>query len=314
VQATVGGTHRTRGYLLAALAAACWATGGLMAKWLFLGTGYKVLPAELSGARAVIAFAMVLVYLVTFRRGDLRIAPRRDLPFLVAFGVLGLAMVHLTYFMAIERTNVPTAILLEYLAPILVLIVSVLFLGERFTWALPAGVVLSVVGCALVVGAIGSGGLRVSPSGIAWGLASAVFFAGYTVMGKYAVPRFSPWTLLFYGLGSAAVFWLVVLGGPAPMLRLLADPTRLAVVTVISLVSTVVPFSAFLHALQYIDATKASITATLEPVLAGIATLFIPAMYQPMSLLQVFGASLVLAAVVVVQGPGLVRQAVPPAP
>ncbi len=303
-----------RGYLLAALAATCWATGGLMAKWLFLGTGYQVRPAELSGARAVIAFSMVLVYLVAFDRGRLRITPRRDLPFLVAFGVLGLAMVHLTYFMAIERTNVPTAILLEYLAPILVLIVSVLFLRERFTWALPVGVALSVAGCALVVGAIGGGGLKVSPSGIAWGLASAVFFAGYTVMGKYASGRFSPWTLLCYGLGAAAVFWLIVLGGPASMLRLLADPTRLAVVVTMSFVSTVVPFSAFLHALTYIDATKASITATLEPVLAGIATLFIPAMYQPMSALQIVGATLVLAAVVVVQGPGLVRQALPPAP
>ena len=306
------GAHTTRGYLLAALAAACWATGGLMAKWLFLGTGYHVRPTELSGARAVIAFVMVLVYLVSFKRGDLRIAPRRDLPFLAAFGVFGLAMVHLTYFMAIERTNVPTAILLEYLAPILVLIVSVLFLGERFTWALPAGVSLSVAGCALVVGAIGGGGLKVSPSGIAWGLASAVFFAGYTVMGKYASRRFSPWTLLFYGLGAAAVFWLLVLGGPASMLRLLSDPTRLAIVTTMSFVSTVVPFSAFLHALKYIDATKASITATLEPVLAGVATLFIPAMYQSLSPLQLLGAALVLGAVVVVQGPGLVRQDVPP--
>jgi drug/metabolite transporter (DMT)-like permease len=314
VQAPDGGAHMARGYLLAMLAAACWATGGLMAKWLFLQTGYQVGASDLSGARAVIAFAMVLAYVVVFKRRDLRIVPRRDLPFLATFGVLGLAMVHFTYFMAIERTNVPTAILLEYLAPILVLVVSVLFLGERFTFALPAGVVLSVTGCALVVGAIGGGGLKVSPSGIAWGLASAVFFAGYTVMGKYATGRFSPWTLLCYGLGAATVFWLVVLGGPASMLRLLADPTRLAVVTTMAFVSTVVPFSAFLHALTYIDATKASITATLEPVLAGIAVLFIPAMYQPMSALQLAGAALVLAAVVVAQGPGLVRQDVPPAP
>jgi drug/metabolite transporter (DMT)-like permease len=49
-------------------------------------------------------------------------------------------------------------------------------------------------------------------------------------------------------------------------------------------------------------------------VLAGIAVLFIPAMYQPMSALQLAGAALVLAAVVVAQGPGLVRQDVPPAP
>ena len=53
-------------------------------------------------------------------------------------------------------------------------------------------------------------------------------FALYTVLGKYAAPRFSPWTLLTYGLGFAAVFWLLWLGGPGPILTVLSDPVRVA--------------------------------------------------------------------------------------
>jgi drug/metabolite transporter (DMT)-like permease len=300
-----GAPHPLRGYLLAMLAAAGWAAGGLTAKWLFVTTGAEVDPATLSAARALLSTAMLLVFLVLFRRRELAVRAR-DLPFLVVFGVLGLALVHFTYFATIQLTNVPTAILLEYLAPILVLGVSVAVLGERMTWALPIGVALSVTGCALMVGAIGGDGLRVSPAGIGWGLASAVFFALYTVMGKYAARRFSPWTLLTYGLGAATIFWLVYLGGPAPILGVLRDGRTFGAVAVMALVSTIVPFGAFLAALHHIDATKASITATLEPVLAGIATYLIPVLHAPLTALQLLGGSLVLAAVVVAQWPHLV--------
>jgi drug/metabolite transporter (DMT)-like permease len=296
-----------RGYLLAVVAAAGWAAGGLIAKWLFVTTGAQVDPATLSGARAVLSSAMLFAYLGLFRRGELRIS-LRDLPFLALFGVLGLAAVHFTYFETIRLTSVPTAILLEYLAPILVLTVSVVALGERFTWALPAGVVLSVSGCALMVGAFGGVGLRISATGLSWGLASAVFFALYTVLGKYAATRYSPWTLLAYGLAFAALFWLLWLRGPAPIVRLLSDPTRLSAVAVMALVSTIVPFGAFLTALHHIDATKASITATLEPVLAGVGTYLIPALYAPLSALQLVGGGLVLAAVVVAQAPHLIAR------
>jgi drug/metabolite transporter (DMT)-like permease len=307
-----GPDHRLRGYGLAALAAACWAGGGLTAKWLFNGTGFRVGPAELSAARAILAAAMLFSYLLIARRSALKVR-LRDLPFLAMFGVFGLAAVHYTYFATIELTNVPTAIVLEYLAPILVLGVSVAFLGERLTWALPAGVALSVTGCALVVGVIGGQGLRVTPTGIAWGLASAVFFAGYTVMGKYAAGRYSAWTLLTYGLGFASIFWLVFLGGPGPVVSLLSDPVRFTGVTIMAFASTVVPFGAFLKALNYVDATKASITATLEPVIAATAAYLIPAVYEPLTTLQLVGGLLVLAACVVSQAPGMRRVVLPPA-
>ena len=297
--------HPLRGYLLAMLAAAGWAVGGLTAKWLFVTTGADLDPATLSASRALLSTIILVVFLALFRRREL-VVRLRDLPFLACFGVLGLALVHFTYFATIQLTSVPTAILLEYLAPILVLVVSVLVLGERMTWALPIGVALSVAGCALMVGAIGGDGLKVSPAGIGWGLASAVFFALYTVMGKYAARRFSPWTLLTYGLGAATLFWLAYLGGLGPILNVLRDGRTFAAVTVMSVVSTIVPFGAFLAALHHIDATKASITATLEPVLAGIASYLIPVLYAPLTALQLLGGGLVIAAVVVAQWPHLV--------
>lgn len=304
--------HPLRGYLLALLAAACWATGGLTADWLFTTPsaqtahwvvrplGIHVEPTALSAARALSAFVLLAVGLALFRPRALRIH-LRDVPFFAVFGVAGLAMVHFTYFKTISVTHDPAAaILLEYLAPILVLLVSVAFMGHRLTWTLPAGVALSVTGCALVVGAIGGTGLTMKPLGITWGLLAAVFFASYSLMGAYASPRFSPLTTLVWGLFFASVFWLVWLG-PAPVFALFSDLKTALAVLFIAVMSTIVPFSAFLVALSDIPPTNATVTSTVEPVIvaAGAYALF----GKSLTVWQVLGGLLVIGAIAVVQLP-----------
>lgn len=302
---------RLRGYLLALLAAACWATGGLTAKWLFTTPGVdnaswpirplgiSIDPTALSGGRALSAAVILGCYLLLRDRPALRVG-RRDLLFFAVFGIAGLAAVHYTYFKTISLTDVATAILLEYLAPVIVLAVGVLFLGHRFNWTLPVGVALSIAGCALVVGAIGGQGLQVSPAGIAWGLSSAAFFAGYSLMGGIASTRYHPLTLLVYGLGFAALFWLVVLG-PMPILRLFTSlPTALAVVSM-AVISTIIPFAAFLMALRHIAPTNATIASTVEPALAGVGAYAL--FGETMTLIQLLGGLLVVAAIIVVQLP-----------
>jgi len=302
---------RLKGYVLALIAATCWASGGLMAKWLFSvpseataswpfpPLGIAVEPTVLSGGRALSAFVLLLAFLLVFRREDTKVAARH-LPFLAAFGIIGLAGVHFTYFQTISLTNVATAILLEYLAPVIVLIVSVVFLGHRFTWSLPVGVALSITGCAMVVGAIGGEGLVVSPAGIAWGLASAVFFAFYSLMGSVAATRFSPYTTLLYGLGFAALFWLAWLG-PARVIGLFEDPATAAAVLFMAVVSTIIPFAAFLAALRLIPPTNATVTSTVEPLLAGIGAFVL--FGESLSMVQLLGGVLVIVAIAVVQLP-----------
>ncbi len=320
--AAAGGAEgrRTRGYLLVVLAAACWATGGLTAKWMFTSPaevpagwhvqplGIAVEPAVLSGGRALSAFLLLVIYMLISRRAELRIS-RRDVPFLAIFGVVALAGVHYTYFKTISLTSVATAILLEYLAPIIVLTVSVLFLGQRLTWVLPVGVALSVLGCALVVGAAGSGGLAVSTAGIAWGLASAVLFATYSLMGTYAAGRFTAWTLLVWGLGFATLFWLFALG-PKAVLGAFANADAALAIVYVAVVSTIVPFAAFLTALHYIAPTQATITATLEPVLAGVAAFFL--FGEQLDVAQLIGGAIVIAAIVLVQSRAAEVPTLPP--
>ena len=303
---------RLTGYGLALLAATCWATGGLTADWLFTAPsaqtaewivrplGIVVEPTALSGARAFSALLLLVGYLGVFRRQDLRIG-RKDLPFFAVFGVAGLAMVHYTYFKTISITHNPAAaILLEYLAPVLVLVVSIAFLGHRFTWALPAGVALSVAGCALVVGAIGGSGLSIPAEGVAWGLASAVFFAVYSLMGSVAARRYPPYTTLVWGLAFASVFWFAVLG-IEPILGLFTDMKTALAVGFIAVFSTIIPFAAFLTALKVIPPTNATVTSTVEPVLAAIGAFLL--FGTELTPVQILGGIMVIAAIAVVQLP-----------
>ncbi len=295
------GAARLKGFALVGLAAVSWATGGVTAKWLFVRSTVGSDALALSATRAFFAFVLLAMYLAWRHPARLRVEPRR-LPFLVAFGVAGTAMLHLAYYAAIEYTDVATAILLEYLAPVIVLVVAVVFLGERLTWVLPAGVALSVSGCALMVGVVGGDGLTVAPRGIAWGLAAAVFFATYILMGKYATGRIGPWTLLVYGLGSASVFWLVYPGAVSGALDLLSTGEGVALVVYVAVVGTLVPFGSFLSAVHHISATEASVAATLEPVLAGVISYVL--LGEVLTVLQLLGGALVIAAVVLVQSKG----------
>jgi drug/metabolite transporter (DMT)-like permease len=312
--------NRLKGYALATLAALCWATGGLTAKWLFTALtpataswpfpplGIAIDPLDLSAARALAAAVLIMAYLAIADRRSLRISVR-DLPFLAAFGVFGLAAVHFTYFKTLSLTGVATAILLEYLAPILVLLFSVVFLRERPNWRLPVAVLLSVAGCALVAGIMG-GGVRISAPGLAWGLTSAFFFALYTLLGKYAAGRYGPWTLLAYGLVAATLFWFAYLG-PTRILAVFGDPRAALAVLFVAVVSTVIPFGAFLVGLHHIQATEASITSTLEPAVAGIGAYF--AFGETLSPLQLVGGALVLGAILLVQLQSAPPEQLPPA-
>jgi drug/metabolite transporter (DMT)-like permease len=128
-------------------------------------------------------------------------------------------------------------------------------------------------------------------------------------MGKYASTRYSQWTLLAYGLAAASLFWIAVLG-PAAVLGVIREPRMLGVVLFIAIVSTVAPFAAYLTALRHIDATKASVTATLEPAIAGVAAFVL--LGEALSAYQILGGALVVGAILVVQVPGRARPSLPP--
>jgi len=119
-------------------------------------------------------------------------------------------------------------------------------------------------------------------------------------MGSVAASRFHPYTTLVYGLGFAALFWTIALG-PARAFSLFGDSRTAAAVMVMAVLSTIVPFGAFLAALRLIPPTNATVTSTVEPVIAGAGAYLL--FGEALTPSQLLGGALVIAAIAVVQLP-----------
>lgn len=287
------GREARTGYLLAALAALFWASSGTAAKYLFIN---GITAFELVQMRTTLAAGLILGWLA-FRDRSLLAVERRDLPYFITLGV-GLAAVQFTYLFAISKIQVAAAILIQYQAPLFVALYTLFFLGTKLPPIVFAAMAGSLFGCWLVVGGYNLDLLHMNRVGLLSALASAVTFAWYTVRCEYGMKRYPPWTVVFYGLLFAAVTWNIL----HPPLSGFLKPSGAAqwgCVLVVGFLGTVLAFICYNEGINRIGATRASITATLEPITAGfIAWLFLG---ETMELWQVLGAAFVIASITALQ-------------
>ncbi|GAB4248013.1 EamA family transporter [Deferrisoma sp.] len=279
------------GYSAVAAAAVLWASSGVAGKALFRD---GVEPLALVQMRATLG-AVVGFLALGLRGAPLRL-PRAEWPWVALLGGGALAFVQVTYFYAISRIEVAAAILLQYLAPALIAAVAVGTGAERATRAKLAALVLALGGAYLVVGGGGIHLSRMDGLGVAAGLASAVCFAAYSLLGQRVMARVPPWTALVYALAFAAVT-LHLLYPPFHYLRAGYSPGQWGLIAYVALMGTLVPFGLYFVGIERVRATRASIVALLEPVSA--AAIAFAVLGEALGAGRLAGGALVLAAVAV---------------
>lgn len=242
-----------------------------------------VTPEQLTVLRSVGATIVLGIGVAAVDRRRLRIT-RGEIPQLVAYGVVGIALVQWLYFVAIDRLSVSLALLLEFTAPVLVALWARFALGEAVRARVWAALVLALAGLGLVAQVwTGVGSLDVL--GVVAGLAAAVSLAAYWLIGERAVTKGTvrdPISLTFWGFVFATVVLLAVmpdrfggfarLGQDASLLGAFESwraPVWLLVAVVVAL-GTVTPFVLEVAALRHMSATRVGLVAMLEPVLATI--------------------------------------------
>src|SRR5213596_2323617 len=204
------------------------------------------------------------------------------------------------YYLAIQRTNVATAIILQYTAPIWVLLYAVFRGIQRATWQRIAGVALALAGIALVIGIFGSGGFKLDRIGVIAALLAAFSFAFYNIGGHSILARYDRWTVLLYVTGSASLFWILV-NSPWKIAAAHYSAAQWLFLLFFSLLSVLAAFSFYFAGLQHLEPTRAVVVSCLEPVFSiVIAAIALGEILRP---LQAVGIVLVLAAIIVVQMP-----------
>ncbi|MBI3998787.1 MAG: EamA family transporter [Armatimonadetes bacterium] len=273
-----------------------WGTLGLASRRLFAA---GLTPLEAATWRAAGACILLIAYCLLFARPALRVA-RRDLPLFAAYGAVSVAGFMTVYFTAIALTTVATAAVLLYTAPIWVVLLARLLFAEPVTRTKVASAALAVAGCALVISGARTGALRITGAGVLAGLGAGLTYALYSIFGKTALRRYSPLTTVVYALGFGVLFLLAALflvAAPGGLQRP-PDAAVPALVYVI-LVPTTAAYLLYIGGLQWVEAGRASVVATLEPVVASASGALI--LRESFGAVQWLGAALVLGGVLLIQ-------------
>ena len=268
----------------------------------------KIEPLVLAQSRTTISLLVLAPLLLLKNRSALRLHGRHLIQFLV-LGIAGVAASNYFYYLAIERTSVATAIVLQYVAPVWVLLYMLARRLQHPTMQRILGVLLAVVGCAFAVGEIsarstfpwlGLSGARFSTVGVLAAQGAAISFAFYNVYAQHLLQTYQRWTVLIYALFGAAAFWIVV-NPPWKIAAHHYTGGQWAFMAVFSMTSMLVPFSFYFTGLQHLDPTRAIVTSCLEPVFAILLTAIL--LGELVSSMQVLGMLIVLSATVLVQRP-----------
>jgi len=282
------------GYLYVVLAALMWGLSGSSAKFLF---NSGITPFQLVQLRLTISAALLFLCLLIRFSSLLKIS-RSDIFYFILFGTVGMAGVQFTYLFTISKIKVAAAILLQYLAPSFIALHSVVFMREKLNPLTLIALAGATFGCYLVVGAYNLEILSMNIVGIISGLLSALTFAWYTIHGEYGMRRYNPWTVLFYALFFGAVVWNI-LHPPLEAFMHVYSPVQWLWILYIGVLGTLVPFGLYLEGINLIRSTRASITATLEPITAGIISYIF--LNEIMGIPQITGGIIVIASIILLQ-------------
>ena len=298
--------HPVRGYLYIGTATFFWGISATLGRAVFTGRllpgGQALRPIDpliLAQSRTTLSFFVLLVILVVLRGRQALQLPGKDLLHTILLGILGVAASNYFYYLAIQKTNVATAIILQYTAPAWVLLYLVARGQQKATVQRVAAVAFAVLGSALAIG-VGGGGFRINTLGLLAAMLASFSFAFYNVGGHDILARYDRWKVLLHTLASAAAFWIVV----NPPWRIAAahyEGGQWLFLVVFAITSVLLPFSLYFAGLQHLDATSAIVGSCLEPVFSiVIAAVVLGEGVRP---LQALGVVIVLAAIVLVQMP-----------
>ena len=267
-------------------------------------------PSMLTTIRVTMTFLVLLVVAALFRRTALRPPSGRSLALVVAHGLVGVAALQWTYFVAIDRLPVGMALLLEYQAPILVALWARFVQREQVSSRLWFGLALAVLGLAAATEVWS--GAEFDGLGVLAGLAAAVCFAGYFLFGEAATSRqqgaqLDPLRVILWSFAVASValnllnpltgFDTGLLDDRVSLLGELGShrvPMWLVLTWVVAL-GTVVPFFAELFALSFVRATTVTVVAMMEPI--GVSALGWAWFGESLGVVAVLGCVAVVAGI-----------------
>jgi len=302
---TIADRRYAGGLALALTSATSFGLSGSLARSL-LDLGWS--PAAVVATRVGGAFLVLLIpCLFLLRR--IGLPTGRQGARILAYGAVAIALAQLCYFSAVQYLSVGVALLLEYLAPVMLIGWHWARSHRRPAVPVLAGAGLSIVGLAFVLDL--RGGLTLNPIGVAWGLGAALCLCAYFLLSEDngADAPVNPLLLTTAGTGVGAA--LLLMAGAAGILPLTvhAGVTILAdqavgwwlPVALLILMSAVLAYPTGIVAVRRLGSSLASFVSLTEVIFA-VAFAFVLLGQQP-GPMQMVGGALILTGIALVKRP-----------
>jgi len=289
-----------RGEILTLTGALFFSFNGIIAK-LVLASGLS--PMRLTQVRCGGAFIILLTYVFFRYREKLR-TTRADLPHLAIYGVVGFFAVQALYFVAISRLHVSIALIMEFTAPIWI-VIWLRYVKKKYVPPL-MWIAIFMAFSGLVLIAQVWRGRTLDPIGVIAALADGIVLATFFLLGEKLAAKHQVETLMVYGFGFATLAMALIL-------PLWSFPTEIftqsmdlqgrfsefslpgwVLITWVIIMGTIIPYLLVVNGLKLLSASTSSVMGMSEPILAGV--------FAWIWLSEKWGAIQLLGGVVVIVG------------
>ena len=261
-------SNNIRGYMLAILGGISWGISGVCSQYLFMK--YEVSADWLTAVRMLLSG--ILLLMLALQREHMRVfkiwKERKDVVWLIAFGLAGLLLCQYTFLAAIKYSNSATATVLQSLNVVLMAIVMSVWNKKRMSKIQIAAIILAISGTYLIATKGNPMSIDISAKGLTFGILAAVGVVVYTLLSRPIIASWGNLTITGWGMLIGGMVLFVVT-------RAWIFPTNLnlpawIIIAVIVIIGTAVGFSVFLESVKYIGPVKSTLLGCLEPASATI--------------------------------------------
>ena len=281
-------------YILVLIAGVSWGLIGVFTKVIDV-LGFTEM--QMLFVKGVLATAVLFIITFFKDKKQLKLKNWKDIRYFVGTGIISFSFFSWAYMKAVNLTSLGVAAVLLYTAPTFVMLFSILLFGEKMTKTKGIVLLMTFVGCILVTGLLEGGAAVITWQGIGIGIAAGVGYALYSIFGTYAIRAgYGSLTISFYTFLMATVI-MTFLVEPVAVVSEITEMGQWPLAISFALLTTVVPYLTYTKGLSGLPASKASVTATIEPVVAALLGIFV--FHESVTMLKITGIVLVLSSVVV---------------
>lgn len=279
-------------YVLVIIAGICWGSIGVFTKAI-AALGFTEM--QMLFVKGLLSTGVLFFLTLIKDKDQLKLKSWKDIRYFIGTGICSFTFFSWAYMKAVNLTSLGVAAVLLYTAPAFVMLFSLVLFHEKMTKTKGIALGMTLVGCVLVTGML-QGDAHLTGTGLLVGLASGIGYALYSIFGTYAIRAgYGSLSISFYSFLTATVC-MAFLAEPTAVFSRITEMGQWPLAVSFALLTTVVPYLCYTKGLSGLPASRASVTATIEPVVAAI--LGIAVFHEDVTMMKVTGIVLVLASVV----------------